>query len=187
MRKLCIQLDPDEHGDLLEGLASLGLWLGDPSKHLEDQGQDKIPVWPKAGICDADHDAELQENAKKGAQLRGFVITLLGGLPTAGDRISNKPTAWFPLADIRELADLVGWAATMMRDVAVELDKSMEVPPSFRHASALFAAPFWEEGWTMDGMGPISQNWAGHLTSMMNLQNDLLDVAHAGYPVESYR
>ena len=173
MRKLCIQLDPDEHGDLLEGLASLSLWLGDPNLHLEDQGQDKIPVWPKAGICDADHDAELQENAKKGAQLRGFVVTLLGGI----GQTPTKPTAWFPMADLMELADLIGWAAKMMQITAVELDKNMDVPPSFRHASALFAAPFWEEGWTTDGMGPISQGWAPHLVGFANLQTDILDVA----------
>ncbi len=173
MRKICVQLDPDKHSDLLEGLASLSLWLGDPNLHLEDQGQDKIPVWPKAGICDADHDAELQENAKKGAQLRGFVVTLLGGI----GQTPKKPTAWFPMADLMELSDLVGWAAKMMQITAVELDKSMDVPPSFRHASALFAAPFWEEGWTTDGMGPISQGWAPHLVGFANLQTDILDVA----------
>ena len=173
MRKICIQLDPEEHHDLLDGLASLSLWLGDPHLHLEDQGQDKIPVWPKAGICDADHDAELQENAKKGAQLRGFVVTLLGGI----GQTPTKPTAWFPMADLMELADLIGWAAKMMQITAVELDKNMDVPPSFRHASALFAAPFWEEGWTTNGMGPISQGWAPHLVGFANLQTDILDVA----------
>ena len=173
VRKLCIQLNPDEHGDLLEGLASLSLWLGDPNEHLEDQGQDKIPVLPKGGICGAPHDEESINNAKKGAQLRGFAITLLGGI----GQTPKKPTPWFPMADLMELSDLVGWAAKMMQITAIELDKNMEVPPSFRHASALFAAPFWEEGWTTDGMGPISQNWAPHLTGMANLQTDILDVA----------
>ena len=81
------------------------------------------------------------------------------------------------MADLMELADLIGWAAKIMQITAVELDKNMDVPPSFRHASALFAAPFWEEGWTTDGLGPIAQGWAPHLVGFANLQTDILDVA----------
>ena len=116
---------------------------------------------------------EVQENAKKGAQLRGFVVTLLGGI----GQTPTKPTPWFPMADLMELADLIGWAAKIMQITAVELDKNMDVPPSFRHASALFAAPFWEEGWTTDGLGPSAQGWAPHLVGFANLQSDILDVA----------